>query len=96
MFCPLNAKIQGEKVSLITEIDPKDYKPSILGAWWTNACMVVPKVGRVQRSELILGLSNKGGAHVDADIPENYRRLIARKSFFSLAHNSPFSLPTKI
>ena len=69
-------------VSLITELNPQDHTVSKLGVWWANACMMLPGVGPVTRRELILGLTNKeGGAHVDADISDKYKNLLASKFF---------------
>lgn len=83
-FCPVSAKMKAPEgtISLITELLPNEHAPSKLGMWWENACMVLPGIGPVYRRELILGLSNKeGGAHVDADITEKYRNLLASKFF---------------
>jgi hypothetical protein len=83
-FCPVNAQFKAPEgtVSLITELKPENHTVSKLGAWWANACMMLPGVGPVTRRELILGLSNKeGGAHVDADISEKYTNLLASRFF---------------
>jgi len=88
-FCPVSVQMKAPEgtISLITELNSKEYTPSILGKWWRSACMVLPGIGPVDRRELILGLSNKeGGAHVDADISEKYQRLIGSK-FLSLKIN---------
>ncbi len=81
-FCPVSAKVKGSEVSLITELDPERYALSELGTWWANACMMLPAVGPVYRRELILGLANKeGGAHVDDDISEKYKNMLASRFF---------------
>lgn len=83
-YCPVSAQIKAPEgtVSLITELKIEDHTISKLGAWWANACMMLPGIGPVTRREVILGLSNKeGGAHVDADIPEKYKNLLASKFF---------------
>jgi hypothetical protein len=88
-FCPLSAQMKAPEgtISLITELNPKEHALSTLGTWWRNSCMILPGIGRVDRRELILGLSNKeGGAHVDADISEKYQALMASK-FFSVKIN---------
>jgi hypothetical protein len=88
-YCPVSAQLKAPEgtVSLITELNPQDHTVSKLGVWWANACMMLPSVGPVTRRELFLGLSNKeGGAHVDADISEKYKNLLASK-FFSAKIN---------
>jgi hypothetical protein len=81
-YCPVSAQLKAPEgtVSLITELKLEDHTVSKLGVWWTHACMMLPGVGPVTRRELILGLSNKeGGAHVDADISEKYKNMLASK-----------------
>jgi len=83
-YCPVSAQIKAPEgtVSLITELRLEDQTVSKLGVWWANACMMLPGIGPVTRRELILGLSNKEvGAHVDADISERYKNLLASKFF---------------
>jgi len=83
-FCPVSAQLKAPAgtISLIAELEANRYAVSTLGRWWRNACMVLPGIGPVERRELILGLSNKeGGAHVDADITEKYKNLMASKFF---------------
>jgi hypothetical protein len=53
---------------------------STIHSWTSVKIMVLPGIGRVYRKELILGLSGKeGGAHVDEDISEKYKNLMASK-----------------
>lgn len=80
-YCPVSAIISGAGiVSLKTDLDSPDYRASTLGAWWNNACMVLPGLGPFARKELILGLTNKeGGAHVDPDITERYKLVLESK-----------------
>jgi len=79
-YCPISAKISVSEgktiVGLITELDGSQYEPSILGAWWGNACMLLPGLGPFHRRELILNLADKEGAHVDANISERYRQVL--------------------
>jgi hypothetical protein len=84
-FNPVSAKITAPegKVSLMTEFIPDTHEECSLGSWWSmRPCTVLPGVGAVSRREAILGLSNKeGGAHVDAEISEKYKNLLASKFF---------------
>jgi len=88
-FCPVSAQLKAPEgtISLLTGLLIEQHALSKLGIWWRNACMNLPGIGPVERRELILGLSNKeGGAHVDADITEKYKNLMASK-FFSAKIN---------
>lgn len=79
-YCPVSVQMKAPEgtISLLTEMNPNEYAPSILGRWWTNTCMILPGIGAVDPRELVMGLSNKaGGAHVDEDIPEKYKKLMA-------------------
>jgi hypothetical protein len=96
VFCPVNAKIQRGVVSLIPDLRPEDHSISTLGQWWANACLDIPGVGPMTRKQLILGLANKeGGAHVDADISEKYKNLLASK-FFNTKVGDEAITPVKI
>jgi hypothetical protein len=94
--CPVSTRIEGGVVKLIKELDHAGYSITTLGAWWENACMILPSVGRISRRELILGLSNKeGGAHVDADITEKYQNLLESK-FFNIKINDMDPSPVNV
>ena len=89
-FCPVSAQLKAPEgtISLITELLSERHELSKLGVWWRNACMNLPGIGPVERRELILGLSNKeGGAHVDADISEKYKNLMASRFFNAKINN---------
>jgi hypothetical protein len=79
-YCPISAKISVSEgkttISLNTEMNAPEYKASSLGAWWGHPCMVLPGLGPFFRSELILNLADKEGAHVDANIGERYRLVL--------------------
>ena len=97
-YCPVSAKFSAPEgaLSLITDLEPSVYRTTTLGAWWENACMVLPGIGAVYRRELILGLANKeGGAHVDAEISAKYQRLLESK-FFSAKINDKILGPVNL
>jgi hypothetical protein len=79
-YCPISANISQAdghtKVGLRTDLDSPRYKSSPLGAWWGHRCMVLPGIGPVIRSQLILDLADKEGAHVDPRISEGYQKIL--------------------
>lgn len=79
-YCPISAKFSETEghttVGLVTELDDARYEHSTLGKWWAHPCMVLPGVGPVTRSHLILGLADKEGAHVDAKLSEGYEAVL--------------------
>jgi hypothetical protein len=79
-FCPISAKmstIEGKTtIGLVTDLNPDAYKLSTLGAWWENACMILPALGPFFRYELIVNLADKEGAHVDPRIKDRYQKVL--------------------
>lgn len=82
-FCPISAKISvadgKTTIGLVTDLNTDGYKVSTLGAWWENACMILPDLGPFFRHELILNLADKEGAHVDPRIKERYQKVLESK-----------------
>jgi hypothetical protein len=80
---PLCAKISSNEphISLTADLDWKALDTVMLEAWWNEPFVRMPIVGEFSRRELILGLANKEGAHVDADLSEKYLSLLESKFF---------------
>jgi hypothetical protein len=74
------------KISLAADPD-KAMRTTSLGDWWTVPFVRIPAIGEMSRRELILGLANKEGAHVDADLSEKYR-LLLQSQFFQIKINN--------
>jgi hypothetical protein len=80
MSVPISVKITNDGVFLNPDLDVEAYEPSILGKWWTRQSLLLPGLGGFSRREIVLGLADKeGGAHVDVNLPERYRQLLASK-----------------
>jgi hypothetical protein len=78
MSVPISVKVSGKGVFLNPDLDRQSYSPSILGKWWTRYSLILPGLGGFSRKEIVLGLADKeGGAHVDVDLPDRYRQLMA-------------------
>src|ERR1700730_6544268 len=80
MSVPISLKIKDTGVFLNPCLDVEADEPSILGKWWTRPSLILPGLGGFNRKEIVLGLADKeGGAHVDVNLPEQYRQLLASK-----------------
>jgi len=45
-YCPVSAVVASDgTISLKTDLGSTDYRPSTLGAWWNNACMILAELG---------------------------------------------------
>lgn len=64
------------RVSLNPEPDMTDYRWSSLGDWWNKPAIKVPGCEPLSRKEVVLGVANKEGAHVDEEMSDNYRRVL--------------------
>ena len=67
------------QLSLNTIINTATWALRSLGAWWRRESLLFPETGWMSRKEVILGLANHEGAHVDADMPAKYRKLITSR-----------------
>jgi len=75
-----NIQITAEKMSLRPTFDTAECQSYTLGKWWTNPGLVVPGGAPLSRKDIVLGIANKEGAHVDDDMPRNYRTMLESKS----------------
>lgn len=82
MSVPIGVKISSDGVFLNPELVAGQLVPSILGKWWGRLSLILPGLGGFSRKEIVLGLADKeGGAHVDLDMTERYKKLLECKSF---------------
>lgn len=56
--------------------DMSGYHECSLNTWWTKPILKVPGCEPLSRKEVVLGVANKEGAHVDDDMSENYRKVL--------------------
>jgi hypothetical protein len=80
MHIAANLMIAGGKLSLNPAINIGVREQKTLGRWWTDLGLVVPGGTPLSRKDIILGIANKEGAHVDDDMPRNYRIMLQSKS----------------
>jgi hypothetical protein len=80
MHIAANLMIAGGKLSLNPTINLECREQKTLGRWWTDLGLVVPGGTPLSRKDIILGIANKEGAHVDDDMPRNYRIMLESKS----------------
>jgi hypothetical protein len=80
MHVAANLMIAGDKISLNPAINIDGCEKKALGRWWTDLGLVVPGGAPLSRKDVILGIANKEGAHVDDDMPRNYRIMLQSKS----------------
>jgi hypothetical protein len=62
MFVPVAIKITADGVFLNPKLDENACTVSILGKWWKRPSLILPGLGGISRTEVILGLANKEGA----------------------------------
>ena len=80
MYVAANLMIADGKLSLNPTINIEGREQKILGRWWTDLGLVVPGGTPLSRKDIILGIANKEGAHVDDDMPRSYRIMLQSKS----------------
>ena len=80
MHIAANLMISGGKISLNPSPTIEGREQITLGRWWTDLGLVVPGGMPLSRRDIILGIANKEGAHVDDDMPRNYRIMLQSKS----------------
>jgi hypothetical protein len=81
MHVAANLMIADGKLSLSPTINIEGCEQKTLGRWWTDLGLVVPGGTPLSRKDIILGIANKEGAHVDDDMPRSYRIMLQSKSF---------------
>lgn len=75
-----NIMITAGKPTLRPTLDIAGCEVRTVGHWWTNLGLIVPGGPALSRKEIILGIANKEGAHVDDDMPPAYRIMLESKS----------------
>lgn len=75
----VNISTEEPRLSLMTSFNIAMHQLVSLGTWWTQPSLALPGLGEMSRREIFLGLANKEGAHVDADMPVKYRLLMESK-----------------
>jgi hypothetical protein len=75
-----NIMLSPGKLALRPTLDISGCETQMLGHWWTNAGLIVPGAPALSRKDIILGIANKQGAHVDDDMPRAYRIVLESKS----------------
>jgi hypothetical protein len=80
MFVAANLMIADGKLSLNPTIHIEGCERTTLGRWWNDLGFVVPGGIPLSRKDIILGIANKEGAHVDDDMPRKYRIMLQSKS----------------
>jgi hypothetical protein len=80
---PIAARISSSEphLTLIETVSEAETVEITLGAWWERPIARIPNVGEVTRREVILGVANKEGAHVDDDMTVKFRNLLESKFF---------------
>jgi hypothetical protein len=80
MHIAANLMIADGKLSLNPTINIESCEQKTLGRWWTDLGLLVPGGSPLSRKDIILGVANKEGVHVDDDMPRNYRIMLQSKS----------------
>jgi hypothetical protein len=80
MHIAASLMIAGGKLSLSPTINFESCEQKTLGRWWTDLGLVVPGGTPLSRKDIILGIANKEGAHVDDNMPRKYRIMLQSKS----------------
>lgn len=89
VFTPLNQKIavmhlpfavfvhfSEPRISLNPNPDMNEYGLCSLGSWWTRPVLMVPGCEVLSRKEVVLGVADKEGAHVDDEMSIPYRQVL--------------------
>jgi hypothetical protein len=90
MHIAANLMIADGKLSLSPTINLEGREQKTLGRWWTDLGLVVPGGTPLSRKDIILGIANKEGAHVDDDMPRNYRIMLQSKSLRIRINNTEY------
>jgi hypothetical protein len=85
-----NIMITAGKFALRPTLDIAGCEVGMLGRWWTNTGLIVPGGPALSRKDIILGIANKEGAHVDDDMPPAYRIVLESKSLRDQAQRFRF------
>lgn len=64
------------RVSLNAAPDMSEFRDTVLGIWWTKPVLKVFGCEALTRKEVVLGVADKEGAHVDDDMSVNYRKVL--------------------
>jgi hypothetical protein len=67
------------RVSLKADPDMSDYRDTVLGTWWNKPVLKVFGCKALTRKEVVLGVADKEGAHVDDEMSENYQKVLESK-----------------
>ncbi len=71
-----------------------NFNPVPFHTWWTSPVVAIPPRFRLNREDLILGVTNQdGGAHVDASLRDKFAG-IARQRFILGSRRKPLSIAT--
>jgi hypothetical protein len=85
-----NIMITDGKLALRPTTDIAGCEVQTLGRWWTNTGLIVPGGPALSRKDIVLGIANKEGAHVDDDMPPAYRIMLESKSIRIKVNDSDF------
>lgn len=84
--------ISDGKFSLRPTLDIADCQEHTLGHWWNDAGLIVPGGVPLSRKDIILGIANKEGVHLDDDMPTAYRIMLESKSLRIKVNDSDFEV----
>lgn len=85
-----NLMLSEGRVTLQPTLDLRNCEARTLGHWWTHTGLIVPGGTPLSRKEIILGIANKEGAHLDDDMPRAYRIFLESKSIRIKVNDSDF------
>jgi hypothetical protein len=81
MKIPASVRFGGGKLPSVTPtLKFSECETLSLGIWWTRPCLIMPGCQPLSRKDIVLGLANKEGAHVDDDMPPAYRSVVESKA----------------
>jgi hypothetical protein len=80
---PMMAQVSTQEphLRLIAEVDGARTERLALGHWWRGPFVVLPETDSFSRRDVVVGLADKEAAHVDANIPERFKRLVECDKF---------------
>jgi hypothetical protein len=79
MNLPFAVEIHQEpahRLSLRPNPDKSSFRDTVLGTWWSEPVLKVFGCAPLTRREVVLGVADKEGAHVDDDMSDNYRKVL--------------------